>query len=199
MKKRNYAVAAALALLPVLAALVLSAGCEATSPDEMSVTVTPDYAKLKSGQSVTMTASGWFSYRWSLKNPEYGYLSSTVGERVSYRATTASSLIITTALPENYTTTKPLGGATNEYTKRVHKQVGDSRYSIDTYVYTALGSENGEVIKGNLDTPTTHEIKDLTASAEEIKQIITVQATGSIGGTNTSYIAAGQVTIIQQN
>ena len=74
-----------------------------------------------------------------------------------------------------------------------------SRYSIDTYVYTALGSENGEVIKGNRDTPKTHEIKDLTASAEEINQIITVQATGSIGGTNTSSIAAGQVTIIQQN
>jgi hypothetical protein len=96
MKKRNYAVAAAWAVLPVLAALFLLAGCEST--EEVSVSVSPDYARLGVGQTVTLAASGWHTYRWSLGEATggsnstvsasniNGVLSSTVGERVVYRA-----------------------------------------------------------------------------------------------------------------
>jgi type IV pilus biogenesis protein CpaD/CtpE len=98
MKKRNYAAAAAGAVLAALAVLLLLAGCEST--EEVSVSISPDYVRLGVGQSVTLTASGWNTYRWSLGETTggtninvsagnaNGVLSSTVGERVVYRALT---------------------------------------------------------------------------------------------------------------
>ena len=64
MKKRNYAAAAAGAVLAALAVLLLQAGCEST--EEVSVSVSPDYVRLGVNQTVTLTASGWPTYRWSL-------------------------------------------------------------------------------------------------------------------------------------
>ena len=96
MKKRNYAAAAAGAVLAALAVLLLQAGCEST--EEVSVSVSPDYVRLGVNQTVTLTASGWHTYRWSLGEATggtngnvsagnaNGVLSSTVGERVVYRA-----------------------------------------------------------------------------------------------------------------
>jgi len=98
MKKRNYAAAALLAALPLLAAMLGSAGGEST--EEVSVSISPDYVRLGVGQTVTLTASGWHTYRWSLGEASggtnssvtagnaNGVLSSTVGERVVYRALT---------------------------------------------------------------------------------------------------------------
>ena len=99
MKKRNYAAAALLAALPLLATLLVAAGCEST--EEVSVSISPDYVRLAAGQAVTLTASGWHTYRWSLGEATggtnstvtagnaNGVLSSTVGERVVYRALTS--------------------------------------------------------------------------------------------------------------
>ena len=96
MKKRNYAASAAGAVLAALAVLLLLAGCEST--EEVSVSVSPDYVRLGVNQTVTLTASGWHTYRWSLGEATAGtngnvsagnangVLSSTVGERVVYRA-----------------------------------------------------------------------------------------------------------------
>ncbi|MGI6099075.1 MAG: hypothetical protein ACOYD3_04845 [Kiritimatiellia bacterium] len=109
MKKRNYTVAA---VGTALAALLLLTGCEST--DEVSVSISPSHTRLGVNQSVTLTASGGHTYRWSLgastggpNNPATaktnnqataktdngvlsstvnGVLSSTVGERVTYRA-----------------------------------------------------------------------------------------------------------------
>ena len=96
MKKRNYAAAAAGAVLAALVGILLLAGCEST--EEVSVSISPDYVRLGVNQTVTLTASGWNTYRWSLgaatggsnstvtANSAFGVLSSTVGERVVYRA-----------------------------------------------------------------------------------------------------------------
>ena len=109
MKKRNYTVAA---VGTALAALLLLTGCEST--DEVSVSISPSHTRLGVNQSVTLTASGGHTYRWSLAAPTggpnnpatakptnqatakpdngvlsstvNGVLSSTVGERVTYRA-----------------------------------------------------------------------------------------------------------------
>jgi hypothetical protein len=86
MKKRNYALVAWLCSILVLAAILVVAGCEASSPGEMALTVTPDYVTLSVGQSVTLTAAGWNAYRWYLSNSSIGILSSTVGEQVVYQA-----------------------------------------------------------------------------------------------------------------
>ena len=96
MKKRNYAAAAAGAVLAALAGILLLAGCEST--EEVSVSISPDYVRLGVNQTVTLTASGWNTYRWSLgaatggtnssvtAGNANGVLSSTVGEQVVYRA-----------------------------------------------------------------------------------------------------------------
>lgn len=86
MKKRNYTLVAWLCSILVLAAILVVAGCEASSPSEVTLTVSPDYVTLAVGQSVTLTATGWNAYRWYLSNSSIGLLSSTVGEQVVYRA-----------------------------------------------------------------------------------------------------------------
>lgn len=71
----------------VLAAASLSAlvaGCE--SGDSYSISVSPNYAKLKPGQSVTLTASGWDNYKWSLDNESGAHLSGTTGKSVVFYA-----------------------------------------------------------------------------------------------------------------
>jgi type IV pilus biogenesis protein CpaD/CtpE len=96
MKKRNYALAAGFAAVSAAVLLLAGAGCEST--EEASVSVSPDYVRLAVGQSVTLTASGWHTYRWTLGEATggtnstidagnaNGVLSSTAGERVVYRA-----------------------------------------------------------------------------------------------------------------
>jgi hypothetical protein len=193
MKKRNYAVAAALALLPVLAALVLSAGCEATSPDEMSVTVTPNYAKLKSGQSVALTASGWFSYSWSLSKPDYGYLSSTAGERVTYRAIKANTPPKDSRYISNYNFTEN-GHIYVETTSITYYNRGEYWEEVTTKSYTGVSDS----APNKLNTSSTKILE----IADQLKQIVTVRAVGpshtSSSSTNASSIAVGQVTILQE-
>ena len=74
-----------------MATLLAVTGCETKSTDELAVIVTPDYVTIADGQSVTLTASGWNAYRWTY-NRSLGVLSSPVGERVVYRATTGGGV-----------------------------------------------------------------------------------------------------------
>ena len=71
----------------LLAAFVLSAsslsalvaGCE--SGDSYSISVSPNYAKLRPGQSVTLVASGWSDYKWTLEPESGAHLSGLVRSR----------------------------------------------------------------------------------------------------------------------
>jgi VCBS repeat-containing protein len=63
--------------------LVLSA-CEADDAGNAEVTVTPASATVAKGGSVTLTASGWYDYKWSLSTPAIGNLSRTVGDTTVY-------------------------------------------------------------------------------------------------------------------
>ena len=75
-----------------LSALVLAAaafaaflaGCE--SADSYSISISPNYAKIKPGQSVTLNASGWSNYSWSLSNENGAHLSATTGKSVVFYA-----------------------------------------------------------------------------------------------------------------
>ena len=69
-----------------LSALV--AGCE--SADSYSISVSPNYAKLKPGQSVTLTASGWSDYTWSIDGSA-AHLSATTGKSVVVTAESGSA------------------------------------------------------------------------------------------------------------
>ncbi len=75
----------------VLAAAFLSAfvaGCE--SGDSYSISVAPNYAKLKPGQNVTLNASGWSNYQWTLDNENGAHLSATTGKSVVFFAESTS-------------------------------------------------------------------------------------------------------------
>ena len=67
----------------VLAGAALSAlfasGCE--DANSYSISVSPNYAKIKPGQSVTLTASGWDNYTWSIDGSA-AHLSATTGKSV---------------------------------------------------------------------------------------------------------------------
>ena len=82
----------AFAACAALVSAALLAGCETESADSSCVTISPDYAKLSAGQTVTLTASGWDNFTWSCNN---GQLSSTRGKSVVYRALSAGTHTVT--------------------------------------------------------------------------------------------------------
>ena len=79
MKKFLPAFAAVAVLAGAALTAGLSSGCE--SADSYSISVSPNYAKLKGGQSVTLTASGWDNYTWSIDGSA-AHLSATTGKSV---------------------------------------------------------------------------------------------------------------------
>ena len=82
-----------------LVAAVLYSGCE--SAEDFSIDISPAYAEVTAtGQRVTLTASGWSGYTWSLEHEKWGYLTSQNGKTVTYVVTempTASDSLTVTA------------------------------------------------------------------------------------------------------
>jgi len=72
--------------LAAIAAALLAAlaGCESESSSSATVSVSPGFARVPAGQSVTLSASGGDGYGWSLSNSSYGHLSATTGSKVVY-------------------------------------------------------------------------------------------------------------------
>ena len=83
LKKNNRWVVMTTALL--LSFLLIFVGCE--SADLYTVDVTPAYRDVTAvNQTVTLSASGWSDYTWSLDDNMIGALSSSSGESVVYTA-----------------------------------------------------------------------------------------------------------------
>jgi hypothetical protein len=72
------------ALGSLLTAIALQTGCETQSAEGNSVHIEPQVASLYEGQYQDFTASGGFSYTWSLSDESLGYLSSKTGPSVRY-------------------------------------------------------------------------------------------------------------------
>lgn len=90
MKRTIFTLPFAAALL-ALTALFFHTGCETLNEDDYAgVRVSPTYASLRPGQSVTLTASGGWAYRWSVDadpmDEAFGTLSANHGESVTYTA-----------------------------------------------------------------------------------------------------------------
>ena len=85
LKKNNRWVVMTTALL--LSFLLIFVGCE--SADLYTVDVTPAYRDVTAvNQTVTLSASGWSDYTWSLSDSSIGTLSASSGESVVYTAKT---------------------------------------------------------------------------------------------------------------
>lgn len=59
-------------------------GCE--SADSHSISVSPGHARLQPGQSVTLVASGWNDYSWTIDSAGVGHLSRSTGSSVVFTA-----------------------------------------------------------------------------------------------------------------
>jgi len=73
----------------ILAAIVVVlAGCETESSDNISISISPSNVTLAKGESQTFTASGWRDYTWSLNPADttMGVLSTTKGDSTVYTA-----------------------------------------------------------------------------------------------------------------
>ena len=92
MKQTTNITLKALCAAPLAAFLLLCQSCEDKSATETSIKVSPGYTELREGQSVTLTATGWDSYRWTLAQPTWGVLSGSSGDSVQYTATRDSDV-----------------------------------------------------------------------------------------------------------
>lgn len=66
---------------------LLQTGCEVDSAGKVDVQITPQYAEVRRGQSIELTASGWDDYEWAMSNRQLGHLSKKFGHTVVYTAT----------------------------------------------------------------------------------------------------------------
>ena len=77
-------------LLPLFASAGILAtiiGCETEALSQHSLEITPNSANLSINESITLTASGGWNYKWSLSDNTAGNLSRLTGQRVVYTAT----------------------------------------------------------------------------------------------------------------
>ena len=100
--------------------LLIATGCETSSPDEAQITIEPAYTTIRTGQSITLKASGWHRYKWSLKNNDIGRLSATTGETVVYTALeSGTQTVFAHATTETVTTTGSGTNATTTSSSRI--------------------------------------------------------------------------------
>jgi hypothetical protein len=67
--------------------LALFQGCEVESASDNSVEITPEYSAIDEGESVVLTASGGYSYEWSLEDTDWGVFSEKTDTTVRYTST----------------------------------------------------------------------------------------------------------------
>ena len=77
------------------AAMLLTISCE-TESAATQITITPYSAVVKKDQSVVFTASGGYSYKWSLSNTGIGSLSAKYGDSVTYKSFSSSGTNVIT-------------------------------------------------------------------------------------------------------
>ena len=84
--------------LAIASAIILGAygltGCDTESADQVTITVTPNNARIKVGDSLTFTAHGFRDYNWSLSEPKIGVLSVNRGDSTVYTAVQPASNIV---------------------------------------------------------------------------------------------------------
>jgi hypothetical protein len=109
-----------LGLAGLLCALLLAAGCEVES-STADVNITPSSATLHHGESRTFTANGGYEYRWSLKEPTWGMLSTLTGPETTYTSRytpTGTNTVASQTLTVTSTITGvPQNNATNSYSE----------------------------------------------------------------------------------
>lgn len=76
------------ALIGTIAALT---GCETDPTEQIALSITPNTARLRAGESQEFKAGGFQDYTWSLSKPELGVLSTTKGDTTIYTQVSSAS------------------------------------------------------------------------------------------------------------
>ena len=91
--KRKTAIPFLLSLSAAIASVLAIAGCETS--EGYSIDISPNYAEINVNGAVSLRATGWRDYNWTLSDPNIGYLTVTRGETVTYVAKSAGTQTIT--------------------------------------------------------------------------------------------------------
>ena len=133
MKLKSPLVLSVCAFLGLTAAL-LHSGCE--TAEDFTIDVTPHNSEVTApDQTVTLTASGWSGYVWSLvpENWEWGYLSGQTGKTVTF---------VVTGMPSTtQTLTVKATGAGSSYTSASNSVQGVSGTARIRHVVSSAGAE----------------------------------------------------------
>ena len=121
-------------------ALVIAGGCESEKDYDSEIAISPVACKLNVNQSKVFTATGGENFRWSLKDPALGSLSSTAGSSVIYTATSLSGNQILTVTGTNiYGEEK---AAANASIQQVDPSGGKSESNSESTQESASSSES---------------------------------------------------------
>lgn len=108
---------AGVGLLTLVVAMALVLGCETQKASE-GITISPEAASIRYGDTVTFTASGGYDYRWSFAdgNTESGTLSAFTGPSVVYRSMTSNGLVRTLTVTSSIESFTAVGGTSSTNT-----------------------------------------------------------------------------------
>ena len=93
MMKRKKAIPFLLSLGAAITGVFAIIGCETS--EGYSIEISPTYATVNVDSSISLQATGWRDYNWTLSNPNIGYLTTTRGENVTYVAKDIGTQTIT--------------------------------------------------------------------------------------------------------
>jgi|GEM_PF-1225973 len=175
----------------LLGALVLGlSGCEVTS-DPGKVSIHPDSALLREGESITLTASGGREYTWRLEREEWGRLNTRRGESVVYTSvytppwgqSAVQKVIVTANVVGTNSTTATLTGEAyiTHRPEGVVLKVKPTTATLHHVGDTATFSVSGGVrYEWRLSQPTWGTLSDLTGSRTTYRNLREPPVDGSL-------------------
>lgn len=116
-------------IFALLSAVVLNSGCETQSAEDNTLRVEPQATGIRENQSVNFTASGGFSYTWSLSDETLGLLTTRTGPNTTYIS--------------RYAGDGTTGQTTRVQTLTVTSQVGPSDTTPSSTNSTDTGTDSG--------------------------------------------------------
>ncbi len=187
------------AAIAASASIAAVSGCESAG-ESTNISISPSSASIGLNQSIALTASGGWDYRWSLADGSYGRLSSTSGESVVY---TATQIGVTQTVTVTGMTGEGTGSSTNG-TAKVYTATatirqgetdilavsGDSQISVggDPVILTASGGD-GVNYTWSLSNPSIGSLSGTTGNQ------VGYTASAGAGSTQTITVQSGTYSV----
>lgn len=174
--------------LMLIGLIPLQTGCETQSADDNSLRVEPHSIGLRINQSAEFTATGGFTYKWSLSDPSLGVLTRSEGQTTTYisrfnpeagAAAVIQRLIVTSTVGGSGSVTDDTTGTTNTTTTGFidtdeaiieHLPTGDEGTTPGTTTTTTTSTTTAEPlalsVSPAVDSLSSGQSQTFTASGE---------------------------------